>query len=58
MKRKRFSEGQIIAILRGTRTGSDDWGLARKHGISEATLAPRPGRQLHQRQDAQQSPGL
>jgi putative transposase len=38
MKRKRFSEEQIIAVLREHETGAKTGDLARKHGISEATL--------------------
>jgi putative transposase len=38
MKRKRFSEEQIIGILREHEAGGKAGDLARKHGISEATL--------------------
>jgi putative transposase len=38
MKRKRFTEEQIIAILREQEAGSKAGDLARQHGISEATL--------------------
>ncbi|MBE1205365.1 IS3 family transposase [Aminobacter carboxidus] len=38
MKRKRFTEEQIIAVLREHETGAKAGDLARKHGISEATL--------------------
>jgi putative transposase len=38
MKRSRFSEEQIIAILREHEAGARTADLARKHGISEATL--------------------
>ena len=38
MKRKRFSEEQIIAVLREHDAGAKAADLARKHGISEATL--------------------
>ena len=38
MKRKRFTEEQIIAVLREHEAGSKAADLARKHGISEATL--------------------
>ena len=34
MKRKRFTDEQIIAVLRVHEAGD----LARKHGVSEATL--------------------
>ena len=38
MKRKRFTEEQIIAVLREHEAGTKTGDLARKHGISEATL--------------------
>jgi putative transposase len=38
MKRKRFSEEQIIGILREQEAGAKTADLARKHGVSEATL--------------------
>lgn len=38
MKRKRFSEEQIVAVLREHEAGMKTADLARKHGISEATL--------------------
>lgn len=38
MKRKRFTEEQIIAVLREHEAGARTADLARKHGISEATL--------------------
>lgn len=38
MKRKRFTEEQIIAVLREHEAGTKTADLARKHGISEATL--------------------
>ena len=38
MKRKRFTEEQIIAVLREHEAGAKADDLARKHGISEATL--------------------
>ena len=38
MKRKRFSEEQIIGILREHEAGAKTGDLARKHGVSEATL--------------------
>jgi putative transposase len=38
MKRKRFTEDQIIGILREQEEGAKTGDLARKHGVSEATL--------------------
>ena len=38
MKRKRFTEEQIIMVLREHEAGAKAGDLARKHGISEATL--------------------
>lgn len=38
MKRKRFTEEQIIGILREQEAGAKTADLARKHAISEATL--------------------
>ena len=38
MKRKRFSEEQIIAVLREHDAGAKTGDLARKYGVSEATL--------------------
>ena len=38
MKRKRFTEEQIIAVLKEHEAGAKTGDLARKHGISEATL--------------------
>ena len=38
MKRKRFTEEQIIAILREQEAVAKTGDLARKHGVSEATL--------------------
>lgn len=38
MKRKRFSEEQIIGILRLHQAGAKAAELCRQHGISEATL--------------------
>ena len=38
MKRSRFSEGQIIGILKEHQAGATAADLCCKHGISDATL--------------------
>jgi putative transposase len=38
MKRARFTEEQIIAVLKEHEAGAKTANLARKHGVSEATL--------------------
>lgn len=38
MKRKRFSEEQIIGILKEAEAGAKTKDLRRKHGISDATF--------------------
>jgi putative transposase len=38
MKRTRFTEEQIIAVLKEDETEAKAADLARKHGVSEATL--------------------
>ena len=38
MKKKRFTEEQIIAVLKEHDAGMKMGDLARKHGISEATI--------------------
>ena len=38
MKRARFTEEQIIGVLKAHEAGAKTADLARKHGVSEATL--------------------
>jgi putative transposase len=38
MKRSRFSEEQIIGVLKEHEAGASAADLARKHGVSQATL--------------------
>ncbi len=38
MERVRFTEEQIIGVLREAEAGAKTADLARKHGVSEATL--------------------
>jgi transposase InsO family protein len=43
MKGKRFSEEQIIAVLKGSEAGPKTKVLCRRHGISEPTFYKRIG---------------
>ena len=38
MKRKRFTEEQIIGVMKEAEAGVNTADLARRHGISEATI--------------------
>jgi hypothetical protein len=38
MKRLRFTEGQVIGVLQKAEAGSKIANIARRHGLSEATL--------------------
>ena len=38
MKRTRFSEEQIIGVLKEAEAGAKTADLARRHGVSEATI--------------------
>jgi putative transposase len=38
MKRKRFTEEQIIGVLKESEAGMKTADLARRHGVSEATI--------------------
>ena len=38
MRKSRFTDGQIIAILKELRSGAKAADLCRRHGLSEATL--------------------
>ena len=43
MKGKRFTEEQIIGVLRESEAGAATKELCRRHGISEQTLLPLEG---------------
>jgi hypothetical protein len=51
MKRLRFSEEQIIAVLREHEAGTKTADLAHKHGISEATNGPTTTRLFESAKD-------
>lgn len=38
MKRKRFTEEQIMGVLKEAEAGAKTADLARRHGVSEATI--------------------
>lgn len=38
MERKRFSEEQVIGVLKEAEAGAKTGDLARRHGVSEATI--------------------
>ncbi|PKB13501.1 putative transposase [Novosphingobium kunmingense] len=38
MKRLRFTDGQIIGVLKEAEAGAEIGDLARRHGVSEATI--------------------
>ena len=43
MRRKRFTEGQIIGILKEAEVGGKTTDLCRRHGISEQNVLPVEG---------------
>ena len=49
MKRSRFSEEEIIAILREQEAGAKTVEVCRKHGISDATFYKRMARPVCKR---------
>ena len=58
MKRKRFSEEQIIAILREHEAGVATADLCRKHGMSNASLPPSAVKALRAHRIAQMKQSL
>jgi putative transposase len=44
LKRKRFTEEQMIGVLKDQDLGANTADLCRKHGISEATFYNRKGK--------------
>lgn len=47
MKRTRFTEEQIIGLLKEAEAGAKTADLARRHGVSEATILPGRRRNDH-----------
>jgi putative transposase len=43
MKRSRFTEAQVIGILKEAEAGAKTADLARKHAVSEHTIYPLEG---------------